>query len=79
MKRLLIFLLACCLSLWNCIDQDYPPNGCYEADQVEELDWLAAAIDTFSNCYCRTSIMQGAYPGEIVFFIRNTSTISNSS
>ena len=53
-------------------------NACTSANPIEEVGWLKDMKNSLTNCSCESSIIQGIYNNQTVFFIRGTDPLCNS-
>jgi hypothetical protein len=68
MKNLVIVLAVFVLIL-SCEKND---NTCNCDNPLEDLQWLKDLKSSLTNCSCQTSIIQGTYKNETVFFVSPT-------
>jgi hypothetical protein len=69
MKRILLAVLTLIL-ITGCHKETQ--NACDSKNPMEDVGWLKDMQKSMTNCACETSIIQGTYLNQTVFFIANT-------
>jgi hypothetical protein len=52
-------------------------NACKSKNPVEDVTWLKEIKSSMTNCTCETSIIEGTYNNQTVFFIASTDPLCN--
>lgn len=76
MRRALLFIIA--VILFRCDDDhDVVSNACTLEDPMD-AEWLQELKNSLTNCVCETSIIQGKYLDETVFYTMITDPVCSS-
>jgi hypothetical protein len=79
MKKYFVFLILGIMFMGCSKDAtENETNACNSANPIEEVGWLKDMKSSLTNCSCETSIIQGTYNNQTVFFIRVTDPVCNS-
>lgn len=78
MRKILSCIFICGLILLSCEKSENSIPACNVENPMAELDWLKEVKNSFTNCTCQFSILQGKYKERTVFYIMNTDPVCNS-
>jgi len=78
MRKLLYFLFLLVLVHSNCSKDNTNIPDCTFENPIEELNWLKQVKNSLTNCSCQTSIIQGKFREETVFYTRMDDPACNS-
>jgi hypothetical protein len=78
MNNIFFCLLITGIILTSCKKDNNTLPECNVEDPIEEFDWLKEVKNSFTNCSCWISILQGRYKGGTVYYTMITDPVCNS-
>jgi hypothetical protein len=73
-----IILIGCDKDKNSIADNKQKIPACNVVNPIEDLDWLKELKNSFTNCTCQVSILQGKYQENTVFYYMVTDPLCNS-
>ncbi|HZK96042.1 MAG TPA: hypothetical protein VFC67_17715 [Prolixibacteraceae bacterium] len=77
MKKIILFFAISLLLLNGCYYDKMAKTECISDNPIEDFAWLKAMKNTMTDCGCETSIIQGTYNNQTVFFTALTDALCN--
>ncbi|MBN2348640.1 MAG: hypothetical protein JXJ22_07385 [Bacteroidales bacterium] len=78
MKQILYFLFFATLLFNSCSKDEINIPECDVENPILELNWLNEVKNSFTNCTCDISILQGEYKNKPVFFVMINDPVCNT-
>lgn len=66
--KYIVYLFFAFLLLISCNKQEDTVSDCNVDNPLEELEWLKEMIESNADCPCHSSLLEGIYHGQTVFY-----------